>query len=174
MEVNPAVVIGIGPQAEEIILRAQELILLRTGLASLPKIFQFPILADEEADAEEQIAAAYYAVSNKTAARNTELSSNLLVDSSRVESFVVAPLLYKDKVMHVARTLTGCARRGMGGGRNAVFLLSKSLRPEDSPALQTVVDTLDEEIQHKKLFNRCFFVDQMDESWAVHRRRGNQ
>lgn len=165
MEVNAAVVVGIGPVAAKIIKRARELILLHIGQETLPAIFQFLPIEQAEPELESMVTQSYYNAANKTSALKTEETTVLRVESSRVESFIIAPLdeASYETAARAARVLRNCARHVVAGGRNAVFLLPKRRHPQDAAALQRVADALDAEIKASPTFKRCFFIDEIDE-----------
>jgi hypothetical protein len=165
MEVNPAIVIGVGTLAEDIIGYAKKFILQRTRHTSVPSVFQFLTVGADQTNVEGVIAQAYYAAADKNAALEAEQSSDLHLNSSRVESFVIAPLREAEyeTAMRAARALKNCSHQRLAGGRNAVFLLPKRRLQQDSEALQNTARDLDSEIQSQLSFNRCFFVDEVDE-----------
>lgn len=164
MEVNPALVIGIGSQADDIIDRAQKLLLARMRLDSLPEIFQFLRVNPEQAN-ETSIADAYHAAALRTAVQGLEETTDVRVDSSRVESYVIATLHHADKdaIVQVGKTLRTCAQHVAAGGRNAILLLPVKRHANDATALQSAAVALDAGIRADKCFNRCFFIDAVDE-----------
>ncbi|HEX8560409.1 MAG TPA: hypothetical protein VF668_20105 [Pyrinomonadaceae bacterium] len=166
MQVNPAVVVAAGPAAEEVVARARRLILQSTGHEELPAVFQFVTLGAGAGDAGDAVGVAYRAATNKNAALSAEESGAITVNSSRVESFVIAPLDAEHYAVaaQAARALKLCQRGAISGDRNAIFLLPRRTSAQDFAALQAVRDALESDLKAELTFNRCFFIDDADES----------
>jgi hypothetical protein len=164
MQVNPAIVIAVGPLAGEIAERAQRLILRSTGHETVPAVFQFITL--NGADPAAAVADAYRAATNKNAAISAEQSGLLSVHSSRVESYVIAPLdaAHYGTAAEAARALRHYSRGAISGGRNAIFLLPRRTSRKEFADLQAVSQTLESDVQSDLTFNRCFFIGDVDES----------
>lgn len=164
LQVNPVVVVGIGSVAERIINRAQELIILRHRLDSMPMIFQFLVLS-EETDVEECIVHACKAALNKLAALQIEQIADISVTGSRVESFIIVPLNMPDYeiAIRAAHALKECPPSSVAGGRNAIFLVSKGRDSLNPLSLQAAAVALESELESSVTFNRCFFIDEVDE-----------
>lgn len=165
-QINPAIVVGIGPTAEKIVNRAQELIKLRNHFDCIPPIFQFLVVGEEDKTAaRDAIAKACSAVVNKRAITATEEATGMNVFASRVESFIIAPLQPEqyDSTIQVARAVRECSKQTIGGGRNAIFLIPKITRPNAAGTRQRLAEEIDAEVKTNLLFNRCFFVDEIDE-----------
>lgn len=164
-QVSPAIVVGIGPIAEKITTRAQELMRLRNHFECTPPIFQFLLVGEESKAAGDAIAKACAEVVNKRAITATEAATDLKVFASRVESFIIAPLQPEqyDSTIQVARTVRECTRQRITGGRNAIFLIPKSTRRDAARARQRLAEAIDDEVKTNLLFNRSFFIDETDE-----------
>lgn len=166
MQVNPAIVIAVGPSAEDVVGRARPLILRSTGHEAVPAIFQFLTVAAGTHDVGGAVRDAYRAATDKNAALSAERSGSMSVNFSRVESFVIAPLdaAGYEIAAEAARALRLCSRGSVSGGRNAIFLLPRRASPSEFADLQAVCDLLDSDVQSELTFNRCFFIDEVDES----------
>lgn len=166
MQVNPAIVIAVGSSAEDILGQARQLILRSTGHEAVPGIFQFLTFAAGTDEVGDAVRAAYRAATDKNAALAAERSGSMSVNFSRVESFVIAPLdaAGYEVAAEAARSLRLCSRGSVSGGRNAIFLLPRRASPSEFADLQAVCDSLDCDVQSELTFNRCFFIDELDES----------
>jgi hypothetical protein len=166
LEVNPAIVIGIGSLAERIINRTQELLRQSNHFDSIPSIFQFLVLDEDRTDAEEVIVEAYNVTLNKRAHFQTQQDTGMTVSTSRVESFIIASLQaeHYEATVQAAYTLKGYAKQTIAGGRNAIFLLPRRVLASDLKSLQTTAEALDAEIKTHAPFNRCFFIEEVDEA----------
>jgi hypothetical protein len=164
-QVSPAIVVGVGPIAEKITSRAQELIKLRNDFDCIPPIFQFLVVGEDKTAATDCIAQAYSAAVKKRAITATEESTGLKVLASRVESFIIAPLQPEqyDSTIQVAHALRECSKQTIGGGRNAIFLIPKSTLPDAARARQKMAEAIDAEVKGNLLFNRSFFIAEIDE-----------
>jgi hypothetical protein len=164
MEINPALVIGVGPHAGDILRRVQELLLANLTLDSLPEIFRL-VEITKDSDIQAVVGDAYLGASRRTAANIFEEATGRSVDSSRLESYVIATPNQDnlDAIVEVGRTLKTFSGHVVAGGRNAVLLLPGTKQSNNGIDPENTVLRLDAELRTAKCFNRCFLVDHVDD-----------
>ena len=162
---NPALIILSGALAEQISDRTQTFICERLGLTTPPPIFQFVRQKDTTCNTAE-IVAAYSTALSKRSAAEAEEALQSPVDGSRIETFVVAPLETESfqLAVNTSEVIDRCALDTVSGGRNAIFIVSRNLLSLDDVLQQQGALGLDQAMQGKAFpFNRCFFIDEVNE-----------
>jgi hypothetical protein len=142
----------------------QELIELRTQSRNLPRIFQFLAISEDATDHDDRITQAYLAALNKRSILEAEESGAMTVMPSRVECYVIAPLLpaHQSLCIQVGHVLKKLSRETLSGSRNAVFMIPQ-VTPESVQGPLSAARTIEAETKENLLFNRSFFIDQFDE-----------
>ncbi len=145
--------------------RIKQLIAAELNVESPPEVFQFVTITDP--DNLEPISQAYTTPLSARAIAAAELTLRAKIDTSRLESYVIAPL--RGDALRVAlgisRLIDEWALNTISGGRNAVFLIARRLLSLDNESLQAAAHELDASMKDKSRFpfGRCFFVDEVNE-----------
>jgi len=161
----PALIVLAHPFGAEIRDRAQQLIHERLSVDMTPKIFQFLEVKAEISD--QEIRGHYHAALSKRSATESQEVLSGTVDGSRIETFVVAAIEPEslNLAKRCAQIIDNCARETVAGGRNAIFLASRSLLSISDTARQQAAQDLDAAMCEPVFpFSRCFFIDDINEA----------
>lgn len=160
----PALIVLAHPLGAEIRERTQQFIHERLGVDTTPKIFQF--LEVKAETSEQEIRGHYHAALSKRAAAESQEVLPGTIDGSRIETFILAAIEPDSLTLakQCAKTIGKCARETVAGGRNAIFLSSRSLLSISDTARQQAAQDLDAAMCEPVFpFSRCFFVDDINE-----------
>lgn len=171
LQVNAALVLGIGICADEIIKQVKELILARCGLETIPLIFQFIVAQEDSSDVVEEALEAVSLAMSASANAEAERSLRLTIDSSSIQIFVIFPLQVGplNLAMDTLKKLREQTNSGIAGGINAIVLTPKRLLSFDRESFRVAAESLDSSMQKSDVgaplfpFNRCYFVDEFNE-----------
>src|SRR6185369_15457815 len=107
---------------------------------------------------------AYLAALNKRSILEAEESGAMTVMPSRVECYVIAPLLpaHQSLCIQVGHVLKKLSRETLSGSRNSVFMIPQ-VTPGSVQGPLSAARTIEAETKENLLFNRSFFIDQFDE-----------
>ena len=172
LEVNPALVIGIGDCAAQILRHAQELIFARCEVENVPDIFQFVSVPAVSVRHDEQLLDSFAMAMSARASAEAERSQRFSVDASAMQVFVIFVL--QSEPLDIALEMLGALREQThaftAGGVNAIALVPQKLFSLNKEALHRAAQKLDAALQRSNSgsailpFNRCFFLDEFNES----------
>jgi hypothetical protein len=170
--INPALVIGVGDCADEIVKRTKELILEHCGLESLPPIFQFILLREDSDDAIEQALNAFFVAKSALASSEAERTSHFRVDNSSMQVFVIFPLQAQplNVALETLKKLRTQTDSVIAGSVNAIALAARRLLSLDRESFRVAAHTLDSSMKAPGAtspflpFNRCYFIDEYNET----------
>ncbi|HEX7315181.1 MAG TPA: hypothetical protein VF297_14740 [Pyrinomonadaceae bacterium] len=164
---NPALIVTVGDFAEGVAARARESLCRAHGVEKVPAVFQFVSMSGAQQEDERAIMDAYTLALSEHAIAEAGSALRAAVGAERLETYIIAPL--QPEAYELARRASAAVRENsvaaIAGGLNAVFLVGKRLLSLNAEGLRDAARRLDGEMASKGFpFNRCFFVDEFNES----------